>query len=81
MAHIVRPAWHSDALCKEHPEVDFFPGKGCDTTPARTICRQCMVTAECCAHALAEPERFGVWGGTSYRQRLNPERLTSSSAT
>ena len=25
MARIVRPAWHSDALCKEHPEADRHP--------------------------------------------------------
>lgn len=29
-----RPAWHADALCKEHGEVDFFPGLSHSTEPA-----------------------------------------------
>lgn len=50
------------------PEV-FFPEKGGSTAPAKRICGGCSVRAECLEFALARDERFGVWGGTSERER------------
>lgn len=62
-----RPAWHADAACLEHPEVDFFPsGRGDD---AKAVCAGCLVRDECLAAALVRGEHDGIWGGTSERQR------------
>ncbi len=33
-----RPAWHADAACREHPEVDWFPERGDDQGPAKAVC-------------------------------------------
>lgn len=66
-----RPSWHGDALCKEFPEVSFFPDRGEDTSQAKSVCRRCCVRAECEAFAMSDPEAFshGIWGGTSGRER------------
>jgi len=37
------------------------------------VCTGCPVRAQCLEHALAHDERYGVWGGTSERER---RRLT-----
>ena len=36
---------------------------------AIAVCAGCVVRAACLEHALAKPERYGVWGGLSANQR------------
>ncbi len=36
---------------------------------AKAVCAPCPVRLECLDHAIAEGERFGVWGGLSVRER------------
>lgn len=36
---------------------------------AKAICRSCAVRQDCLEEALANHERFGVWGGESERGR------------
>lgn len=62
-----RPDWHGDALCREHPDVSFFPERGEDPRAARAVCADCLVAADCLAAGMAE--RHGMWGGTSERER------------
>lgn len=62
-------AWRADAACRDTPHVDFFPGLGETTLPAKAVCETCLVRAECLQYALANEEMFGIWGGTSERQR------------
>ena len=77
-----RPAWMDDALCQEYPEVNFFPGRGESTDEARAVCGRCLVRSECLAFALEHGQGaggrggFGVWAGTSARERvkMRPER-------
>lgn len=66
-----RPPWHADALCREHPEVRFFPAKGEHgvVRAARLVCGRCLCRDECLAFALADSSLVGVWGGTTARQR------------
>lgn len=66
-----RPPWHADALCREYPEVNFFPSTGEDLRPAKSICRQCSVRVECEDYAMRDPDAYGagIWGGTSPRER------------
>jgi WhiB family redox-sensing transcriptional regulator len=59
----------ADALCLEHPEVEFFPGRGESSAPAKALCARCLCRAECLAYALVDPDLVGVWGGTSPRER------------
>jgi Transcription factor WhiB len=63
-----RPAWMADALCREHPGVEFFPERGKPAAPAKSVCSSCLVRFDCLAYAL-EWGCVGIWGGTSDRQR------------
>ena len=55
------------------PEV-FFPDRGESLAPAKAICADCIVRDECLEYALDNRERFGVWGGTSERERRRLRR-------
>lgn len=63
------PSWHRDALCKEHPAINFHPRRGEDERPAKAVCRRCLVRQECLDYALADSSLVGVWGATSHRER------------
>ena len=43
--------------------------KGGSTRDAKRICTGCNVKAQCLEYALANDERFGIWGGLSERER------------
>lgn len=67
-------AWQADALCAQTDPEAFFPEKGGSTRDAKKICAQCEVKAECLEYALANDERFGIWGGLSERERRRLRR-------
>jgi hypothetical protein len=62
-----RPAWMADAACREHPEVDFFPGPRGDAEPAKAVCAGCC--REACAAYARENGEVGVWGGRLLKLR------------
>lgn len=62
--------WMRDGLCAQTDPDAFFPAKGVPNQPAKRVCVGCPATGDCLAYALAHNERFGVWGGTSERQRV-----------
>lgn len=68
--------WQDDAACAETDPEAFSPNKGGSTREAKTVCAVCPVVAECLEYALANGERFGVWGGLGpmERRRLLRER-------
>lgn len=63
--------WPSRALCAQVDPELFFPEKGDHTSSkqAKTVCRRCQVQQECLAAALEQREMYGVWGGTSEKDR------------
>ncbi|MFP5577158.1 MAG: WhiB family transcriptional regulator [Acidimicrobiia bacterium] len=61
------------------PDV-FFPDRGESLEPAKRICGECVVRDECLEHALRNGERFGVWGGTSERERRRLRRVRRTAA-
>jgi WhiB family redox-sensing transcriptional regulator len=61
--------WRDRGRCAETDPEAFFPEKGESTRRAKLVCRGCEVRAECLAYALRTEQRFGVWGGTSDRER------------
>jgi len=63
------PAWTSDALCAETDPEAFFPEKGGSTREGVAMCHRCTVAAECLDYAIANNERFGIWGGLTERNR------------
>ncbi|MEA2477395.1 MAG: WhiB family transcriptional regulator, redox-sensing transcriptional regulator [Actinomycetota bacterium] len=71
--------WQAHARCTE-PSVDpeiFFPERGGSSKAARAVCKDCKVREECLHYALNNKEQFGIWGGTSERERrrLRRERV------
>jgi WhiB family redox-sensing transcriptional regulator len=62
-------AWQADSLCAQTDPEAFFPEKGGSTRDAKKICTSCEVRVECLEYALANDERFGIWGGLSERER------------
>ena len=67
-------SWRLDGLCAETDPEAFFPEKGGSTREAKRICSGCEVRAECLEYALANDERFGIWGGLSERERRRLRR-------
>ncbi|WP_442965871.1 WhiB family transcriptional regulator [Pseudonocardia sp. HH130630-07] len=68
------PDWQERALCAQTDPEAFFPEKGGSTREAKRICAGCEVRAECLEYALAQDERFGIWGGLSERERRRLRR-------
>ncbi|MET2012082.1 WhiB family transcriptional regulator [Microbacterium chocolatum] len=67
-------AWQTDALCAQTDPEAFFPEKGGSTRDAKRVCTTCDVRTECLEYALANDERFGIWGGLSERERRKLKR-------
>ena len=67
-------SWQERALCAETDPEAFFPEKGGSTREAKKICTGCEVKAECLEYALANDERFGIWGGLAERERRRLRR-------
>lgn len=62
-------SWQERALCAQTDPEAFFPEKGGSTREAKKVCQACEVRVECLEYALAQDERFGIWGGLSERER------------
>jgi WhiB family redox-sensing transcriptional regulator len=71
-------SWRELALCQQvDPEI-FFPDKG-SSLAAKRVCGSCEVSRECLEDAMANHERYGVWGGFSEadRRRIRRGRKTA----
>ncbi|MGN8247460.1 WhiB family transcriptional regulator [Cellulomonas soli] len=66
--------WQERSLCAQTDPEAFFPEKGGSTREAKKVCTSCDVRAECLEYALANDERFGIWGGLSERERRKLKR-------
>lgn len=80
-----QPAWHEHALCatpeakriREELDPLFFGVDDLErpalppsaVAAAREVCDGCTVRVECLFSALENDERFGIWAGTTGRQR------------
>jgi len=67
-------SWQERALCAQTDPEAFFPEKGGSTREAKKVCLSCDVRADCLDYALANDERFGIWGGLSERERRKLKR-------
>ncbi len=66
--------WQERALCAQTDPEAFFPEKGGSTREAKRVCTTCDVRGDCLEYALANDERFGIWGGLSERERRKLKR-------
>ena len=71
---IAPPEWTTAALCAQVDPDLFYPESGAPNRDAKRVCGGCEVRAQCLAYALAHRERFGVWGGTTERERRRMRR-------
>lgn len=60
--------WMTQAACRGATEV-MFPTRGESLDPALAVCARCEVVEPCRQYAIDHDEKFGVWGGTSIRDR------------
>lgn len=80
-ASIPRWGWQEQASCRGVDLALFF-GRDNEPRPERLdrerravqLCRTCPVLDICHEHALAQPERYGVWGGTTEEAREEERR-------
>jgi WhiB family transcriptional regulator, redox-sensing transcriptional regulator len=67
-------SWQAQANCMGVDPDLFFPERGASTKEAKEVCRGCVVREECLEYALANSEKFGIWGGMSERERRRVRR-------
>lgn len=66
--------WQDAANCLGVDPDLFFPERGASTREAKEVCKGCVVRGECLEFALANGEKFGIWGGLSERERRRLRR-------
>lgn len=67
--------WATYAACRDGSGMTFFPQTKREEAAAIAICNTCAVREECLDHAIATNERFGIWGGTTEKQRRELARI------
>ena len=67
-------SWQEQALCAQTGAEFFFPEPGSSVRDAKRICGLCEMRPACLQYALANDERFGVWGRLSEKERLSLRR-------
>jgi WhiB family redox-sensing transcriptional regulator len=68
-AHINNPNWRHNASCRGSDANLFHPRKGELFDTPKMMCKNCPVKEECLAFAIVNFEKFGIWGGTSEKER------------
>lgn len=70
--------WLAEAACADHDADLWFPPDGAlgrsIAAQAKAICHVCPVRLDCLAGAVARYEEFGIYGGTSERERRELRR-------
>ena len=66
--------WQDEANCLGVDPDLFFPERGASTREAKEVCKGCGVREDCLEYALANGEKFGIWGGLSERERRRIRR-------
>lgn len=61
--------WEGRGRCAEVGGDLFYPEDGESAAPALRVCAACEVRARCLDWALETGQVWGVWGGTTERQR------------
>ena len=73
--------WRHQSACKGLDTSLFFVDDGLNQDTPKAICATCRVREDCLEFAMANHEKYGIWGGLSVkerqrlRRRRNRERL------
>lgn len=75
--------WQEQANCLGVDPELFFPERGASSREAKDVCRGCIVRTARIEYALANGEKFGIWGGLSEKQRkkLRKQRAQANRRT
>jgi WhiB family redox-sensing transcriptional regulator len=73
-------SWQDYANCLGVDPDLFFPERGASTREAKEVCRGCVVRVDRLEYALANGEKFGIWGGLSERERRRIRRSRAQAA-
>ncbi|WP_051549226.1 WhiB family transcriptional regulator [Nocardioides sp. URHA0032] len=78
--------WSTDARClHEDPELFFPRGEGSraqrQIEAARVVCASCPVRGDCLAFAVTTDAQYGVWAGTTPRERRRLRRRAGLAAS
>lgn len=65
----LRAGCHGQQELFFHPPGERAPERSQRQAAALTLCRACPVRPQCLEHALMSLETYGVWGGTTERDR------------
>lgn len=58
-----------DRRCAETDPEAFYPDKGATGADAKVVCAGCLLRVECREWAISTAEPWGIWGGTSVKER------------
>jgi|APSaa5957512535_1039671.scaffolds.fasta_scaffold02949_14 WhiB family transcriptional regulator, redox-sensing transcriptional regulator len=61
--------WRRRASCRGLETNVFFPGRGESLSALKSYCKFCPVVKPCLEYSFRSMEKFGIWGGTSERER------------
>lgn len=82
-----RHQWQERAACREFGSDLFFERdnelrvvRARREDAAKKVCASCPVRVDCLRFAMSGPEQFGVWGGTTRRERALRRRHRRRSA-
>ncbi len=87
---LLRPEddWRERGACRdENPSLFFAPDhesphqRRLRETAAKTICSHCPVRTACRAYAVKTGELYGIWGGTTERERARGHSRTLQSTS
>ncbi len=67
---LVPTPWMAEAACTGSDPDLFFGESGDPCVDAKAICGRCPVSEACLKFAIQNSERFGIWGGLTFRQRI-----------
>lgn len=76
---IAPPEWHRHALCRQHPDLDWFPEPGDPIEAQQKVCQRCPCRSECLQAGLGEG--FGIFGGTTVAGRTGLARSRGALVT
>jgi WhiB family redox-sensing transcriptional regulator len=71
------PHWAEKGACRRLSPDIFFDDTDGDfpNITAATACGHCMIQLECLNWAMRTKEKYGIWGGTTPRQREKLRRV------
>lgn len=72
--------WDHRALCGGMDREQFFPERGASSREARAVCRGCDVRVQCREYAITHVIDWGIWGGTSAKERQQIRRSRAKAA-